>query len=65
MYSIILTNFSDSIKVYTCANESVLAQFVPFSTPSFKYYTYVEIPSSARAGIIAELEKLAKEVYIF
>lgn len=48
-------------KVYTCANESVLAQFVPFSTPSFKYYTYVEIPSSARAGIIAELEKLAKE----
>uniref|UniRef100_M4ET69 Uncharacterized protein n=1 Tax=Brassica campestris TaxID=3711 RepID=M4ET69_BRACM len=49
------------LKVYTCANESVLAQFVPFSTPSFKYYTYVEIPSSARAGIIAELEKLAKE----
>ncbi|CAF1940874.1 unnamed protein product [Brassica napus] len=52
-------------KVYTCESESVLARFVPFSTPSFKLYQHMEIPSSTRAGIVAELEKLAKEVYIF
>ncbi|KAG2272796.1 hypothetical protein Bca52824_067351 [Brassica carinata] len=48
-------------KVYTCESESVLARFVPFSTPSFKLYQHMEIPSSTRAGIVAELEKLAKE----
>ncbi|KAL0708763.1 hypothetical protein Bca4012_075189 [Brassica carinata] len=47
--------------VYTCESESVLARFVPFSTPSFKLYQHMEIPSSTRAGIVAELEKLAKE----
>ncbi|KAL0744505.1 hypothetical protein Bca4012_086018 [Brassica carinata] len=48
-------------KVYTCESESVLAQFVPFSTPSFKYYQHMEIPRSTRAGLVAELEKLATE----
>lgn len=48
-------------KVYTCESESVLARFVPFSTPSFKYYQHMGIPSSKRAGLVAELEKLATE----
>ncbi|KAF3609889.1 hypothetical protein DY000_02051582 [Brassica cretica] len=50
-----------SPQVYTCESESVLARFVPFSTPSFKLYQHMEMPSSTRAGIVAELEKLAKE----
>lgn len=50
--------------MYTCESESVLARFVPFSTPSFKYYQHIGIPSSKRAGLVAELEKLATEVYI-
>ncbi|KAF8089861.1 hypothetical protein N665_0495s0010 [Sinapis alba] len=48
-------------KVYTCESESVLARFVPFSTPSFKYYQHMEIPRFTRAGLVAELEKLATE----
>ncbi|CAH8386214.1 unnamed protein product [Eruca vesicaria subsp. sativa] len=48
-------------KVYTCENESVLARYVPFSTPSFKYYHPMGIPSSKRAGLVAKLEKLATE----
>ncbi|KAL5836669.1 hypothetical protein ACOSQ3_013838 [Xanthoceras sorbifolium] len=31
-------------KVYTCASQSVLAQFIPFSTPKFKFYMHIEIP---------------------
>ncbi|CAH2078579.1 unnamed protein product [Thlaspi arvense] len=46
------------IKVYTCENESVLAGFVPFSTPSFKYYHHMEIPCSKRASLVEKLEEL-------
>ncbi|ESQ49771.1 hypothetical protein EUTSA_v10019898mg [Eutrema salsugineum] len=45
-------------KVYTCENESVLAEFVPFSTPSFKYYKHIEIPTSKRASLVGKLENL-------
>ncbi|XP_077209764.1 endoribonuclease Dicer homolog 2-like isoform X2 [Tasmannia lanceolata] len=31
-------------KVYTVANESVLAKFIPFSTPKVKLYKHVDIP---------------------
>ncbi|XP_056160072.1 endoribonuclease Dicer homolog 2 isoform X3 [Syzygium oleosum] len=31
-------------KVYTCASESVLARYIPFSTPKFKSYEHREIP---------------------
>uniref|UniRef100_A0A1J3CVJ0 Endoribonuclease Dicer-like protein 2 n=1 Tax=Noccaea caerulescens TaxID=107243 RepID=A0A1J3CVJ0_NOCCA len=45
-------------KVFTCVNESVLAGFVPFSTPRFKYYEDMEIPSSKRASLVGMLENL-------
>lgn len=45
-------------KVYTCENESVLAGFVPFSTPSFKYYQHIKIPSPKRASLVEKLERL-------
>ncbi|CAH2055216.1 unnamed protein product [Thlaspi arvense] len=45
-------------KVYTCENESVLAGYVPFSTPSFKYYKHMEMPSSKYASLVGKLEKL-------
>ncbi|XWS68903.1 hypothetical protein CRYUN_Cryun04dG0133700 [Craigia yunnanensis] len=45
-------------KVYTCISESVLAQFVPFSTPKFKFYQHMEIPYVLYARLIEELNVL-------
>ncbi|TYI43273.1 hypothetical protein ES332_A01G156600v1 [Gossypium tomentosum] len=45
-------------KVYTCVSESVLAQFVPFSTPKFKFYQDMEIPYVLYARMVQELNVL-------
>ncbi|KAK8522465.1 hypothetical protein V6N12_056173 [Hibiscus sabdariffa] len=45
-------------KVYTCESESVLAQFVPFSTPKFKFYHHVKIPNDVYEHLIKELDVL-------
>ncbi|TYI97490.1 hypothetical protein E1A91_D01G147100v1 [Gossypium mustelinum] len=45
-------------KVYTCVSESVLAQFVPFSTPKFKFYQDMEIPYVLYARLVQELNVL-------
>ncbi|KAK8484509.1 hypothetical protein V6N11_021492 [Hibiscus sabdariffa] len=45
-------------KVYTCASESVLSQFIPFSTPKFKYYQHMGIPNDLYARIEKELNLL-------
>lgn len=33
-----------SSKVYTCVSDSVLAEYIPFSTPKLKIYKHIEIP---------------------
>ncbi|XP_041017409.1 endoribonuclease Dicer homolog 2 isoform X3 [Juglans microcarpa x Juglans regia] len=48
-------------KVYTCASESVLAQFIPFSTPKFKVYRHKEIPCSLYAHLTIELQSLKEK----
>ncbi|EOY09714.1 Dicer-like protein isoform 5 [Theobroma cacao] len=48
-------------KVYTCISESVLAQFVPFSTPKFKFYEHMEIPYVLYARLVEELNVLKHE----
>ncbi|XP_010485668.1 PREDICTED: endoribonuclease Dicer homolog 2-like isoform X2 [Camelina sativa] len=45
-------------KVYTCENEAVLAGFVPFSTPRFKFYQHIEISNNKRASLVEKLKKL-------
>ncbi|KAK8987614.1 hypothetical protein V6N11_027360 [Hibiscus sabdariffa] len=45
-------------KVYTCASELVLAQFIPFSTPKFKYYQHMGIPNDLYARMEKELNLL-------
>ncbi|KAL4318063.1 hypothetical protein GQ457_18G021210 [Hibiscus cannabinus] len=45
-------------KVYTCASELVLAQFIPFSTPKFKYYQHMGIPNDLYARLEKELNLL-------
>lgn len=40
----------------------MLAGFVPFSTPRFKYYQHMGIPSSKRASLVEKLEKLMIKV---
>ncbi|TYH87955.1 hypothetical protein ES332_D01G154000v1 [Gossypium tomentosum] len=45
-------------KVYTCVSESVLAQFVPFSIPKFKFYQDMEIPYVLYARLVQELNVL-------
>ncbi|KAG8503299.1 hypothetical protein CXB51_001265 [Gossypium anomalum] len=49
-------------KVYTCVSESVLAQFVPFSTPKFKFYQDMEIPYVLYARLVQELNVLKVKV---
>nr|XP_027087442.1 endoribonuclease Dicer homolog 2 isoform X4 [Coffea arabica] len=38
-----LENLMNS-KVYTCISESVLAEYIPFSTPKLKFYKHMDIP---------------------
>ncbi|GMI87814.1 DICER-LIKE 2, dicer-like 2 [Hibiscus trionum] len=45
-------------KVYTCASESVLAKFVPFSTPKFKFYQHMKIPNDLYEHLKKELDDL-------
>ncbi|XVF44119.1 hypothetical protein PTKIN_Ptkin02bG0094800 [Pterospermum kingtungense] len=45
-------------KVYTCISESVLAQFVSFSTPKFKFYQQTEIPDVLHDRLVEELSVL-------
>ncbi|XP_021282374.1 endoribonuclease Dicer homolog 2 isoform X1 [Herrania umbratica] len=45
-------------KVYTCISESVLAQFVPFSTPKFRFYQHMEIQYVLYARLVEELNVL-------
>ncbi|OMO99607.1 hypothetical protein CCACVL1_03710 [Corchorus capsularis] len=45
-------------KVYTCDSESVIAQYVPFSTPKFKFYQHKEIPYPLYARLVEELNTL-------
>ncbi|KAL4302013.1 hypothetical protein GQ457_10G025390 [Hibiscus cannabinus] len=49
-------------KVYTCESESVLAQFVPFSTPKFKFYHHVKIPNDLYEHLIKELDVLKVKI---
>ncbi|XVE75158.1 hypothetical protein DITRI_Ditri12bG0072900 [Diplodiscus trichospermus] len=51
-------------KVYTCSSESVLAQFIPFSTPKFQLYQHMEIPYVLYARLVDELN-LLKEKHEF
>ncbi|KAK2658225.1 hypothetical protein Ddye_004758 [Dipteronia dyeriana] len=45
-------------KVYTCVSEAVLAQFIPFSTPKYKFYKHNEIPSALYTLLDEELKTL-------
>ncbi|KAK1311372.1 hypothetical protein QJS10_CPA08g00468 [Acorus calamus] len=45
-------------KVYTVANESILAQYVPFPTPKIKFYEHVGIPSDLHSRIADNLERV-------
>lgn len=53
------------LKVYTCISESILAQFVPFSTPKFKFYPQVKIPDVLHVRLVEELNVLKVKVRIF
>ncbi|KAJ6429335.1 hypothetical protein OIU84_020879 [Salix udensis] len=52
-------------KIYTCAGESVLAEFIPFSTPKFLFYEHMKIPDGLFAYLLKELGDLrAKHEHI-
>ncbi|XP_065875408.1 endoribonuclease Dicer homolog 2-like [Euphorbia lathyris] len=48
-------------KVYTCKSESVLAEFIPFSTPKFKSYNHDEIPDEIHAKLANQLTTSKEE----
>lgn len=45
-------------KVYTCVSESVLAEYIPFSTPKLKIYQHVDIPCTLFVSLVSDLIKL-------
>ncbi|XP_050208112.1 endoribonuclease Dicer homolog 2 isoform X2 [Mercurialis annua] len=49
-------------KVYTCASESVLAEFIPFSNVKFRFYKHMDIPYAIYATL-AENLKMLKSKY--
>jgi endoribonuclease Dicer len=51
--------------MYTCASESVLAQFIPFSTPKFKFYRHEEIPCTLYGRLVHDLQSLEEKVSTF
>lgn len=51
--------------MYTCASESELAQFIPFSTPKFKFYMHKEIPCILYECLAGELQSLKEKVSTF
>lgn len=53
------------LKVYTVANESVLAQHIPFSRLKLKEYDHVDIPHSKFESLANDLERLKKRVCFF
>ncbi|WCJ38881.1 dicer-like 2 [Euphorbia peplus] len=48
-------------KVYTCKSESVLAEFVPFSTPKFKCYNQDDIPDEIFVKLADQLHASKEE----
>ncbi|KAK4278616.1 hypothetical protein QN277_016440 [Acacia crassicarpa] len=48
-------------KVYTCASESVLAEFIPISTPKFKFFKDTGIPFELFEFLAKELDLLRKQ----
>lgn len=51
-----------SPKIYTCVNESVLAEYIPFSTTKLKLYEHMDIPSTLSEGLTHALTSLRKKV---
>ncbi|GJW75818.1 endoribonuclease Dicer homolog 2 [Tanacetum coccineum] len=45
-------------KVYTCTSESVLAKYISFSTPKYRYYKDTEVPRPALEMIKRDLSML-------
>ncbi|KAG8641560.1 hypothetical protein MANES_12G002800v8, partial [Manihot esculenta] len=45
-------------KVYTCVSESVLMEFLPFSTPKFKCYNHMDIPCDLYVSLAEKLKIL-------
>ncbi|GKD80846.1 endoribonuclease Dicer homolog 2-like protein, partial [Tanacetum coccineum] len=45
-------------KVYTCASESVLPEYISFSTPKYRYYKDTEVPRPALEMIKRDLSRL-------
>ncbi|KAF2283119.1 hypothetical protein GH714_043443 [Hevea brasiliensis] len=45
-------------KVYTYVSESVLAKFIPFSTPKFKFYEHMGVPNAVHVSLAEKLKIL-------
>ncbi|KAK9924032.1 hypothetical protein M0R45_032421 [Rubus argutus] len=48
-------------KIYTCISESVLAEFIPTSTPKFRTYRHGEIPSASYTSLTNQLKNLKEK----
>ncbi|XP_054796957.1 endoribonuclease Dicer homolog 2 isoform X2 [Prosopis cineraria] len=59
-----LESLMDS-KVYTCASASVLSEFVPISTPKFKFYKHTGIPFELFKCLADKLNLLKKQAAEF
>lgn len=56
--------FSVFFKVYSCASESVISEFVPFSTPRFRFYQHKNPPDHLYLPLSEHLNALKAKVCI-
>lgn len=52
------------MKVFTCDSDSVLAQYISFSTPKLKTYAHMDIPDITYKCLADNLKKLVGKVRI-
>ena len=50
------------MKVYTCVSEAVLTEFIPTSTPKFKFYQGNEVQSVLFEDLAFKLKMLKEQV---
>jgi len=53
------------MKVYTCVNEDVLAEFIPSSTPKFKFYRDSGSQFALFEDLASKLKMLKEQVCTF
>jgi endoribonuclease Dicer len=57
--------YAFKLKVYTCVSDTVISQFIPMSTPKFRYYKENVVPYALFDELAKTLNALKEQVCTF